>query len=298
MTKLLLVDFSWIINRYAYGFKDSFVDKNGEKIFTGSILGLSFFVERVINKYKDIKIVFCMDGKCNKKKLNEDYKANRTEDKTHIYAPTPHIINILSNIDCVAFAKNEEFEADDLIANMAYKFKDKFEEIIIYSGDKDFWQLAEDFKVSNEYDKGFKFISNNRVFEKFGVGIDNLLGFRVLDGDPSDNLKAPVARIKTELKKIIAEKWTPTTGAKFVEIMEDLKDSKWKTSVDKYMLVLDKIDEYLEIMDLRKYSDIENRFDYEIFKVNNPDRALINYYELRHFEKFVYDYIKSKSVCS
>ena len=253
-------------------------------------------MERLYKKYPEHKVIFVMDGKCSKKEINEEYKANRDKDKTKVYMDTSHIVNILSNLNHIAFAKNEECEADDLIANIAFELKEKGnEEIIIYSGDKDFWQLSQIFKVSNDYDKGFKFVDNNLVFSKFGVSTENLLSFRILDGDKSDNLKAPVPFVKTEFKKLFAERWNPTTPEKFLEAVNSFEGTKWEATAKKYLDVIDVVDNYLELMDLRKYNDKENRIEYKLFR-GTPNRDLISYYELRQFEVFLYDILKGASV--
>ena len=296
MGKFIIADYSWLLNRFHYGFKDHFIKKDDESIFVGSIKGFCFLVERLHKKYPEHKVIFVQDGKCAKKEINEDYKANRDKDKTQIHVNTAHIVSVLSNLDNIAFAKNDGCEADDVIASIAYELKAKGnEEIIIYSGDKDFWQLSGDFKVANEYDKGFKFVDNNLIFSKFGVGLDNLLAFRILDGDKSDNLKAPVPFVKTEFKKLFAEVWNPTTPENFFHAINSFNGTKWEATAKKYLDVIDVIDNYLELMDLGKYSDENNKLEYKLFK-GTPDRTLINFFELRQFESFLYDYIKEKKV--
>ena len=61
------------------------------------------------------------------------------------------------------------------------------------------------------------------------------------------------------------------------------------------MDVIDVVDNYLELMDLRKYNDKENRIEYKLFR-GTPNRDLISYYELRQFEVFLYDILKGASV--
>lgn len=294
--KLMLVDFGWVLNRFFYGFNDISIDRDGEKINTGTILGFSLFVERIFKKYDNFKIIFCMDGLRTKNQIDSEYKAHR-ESKKQVHELTDDIIDILSNIDEIYFARGEYCEADDLIASLAYDNKDKFEEIIIYSGDKDFWQLLDDFKVANEYNKGFKFVDNNLVFQKFGVSQSNLLSFRVLEGDKSDNLKPPVMRIRKEFKKEIAEKWLDRDIDTFIQLMyEYSEDKKWGRAASSYLENIDKVDNNLKIMDLMKYENYDNRIrNFRIFKTKNPDKSKINFYNLRQYEIFLYDYLKAKT---
>lgn len=300
MKTLILVDYSHALNRFFYGYSqrpDAYVLKDGEKVFIGSLLGFTSLVEKITNKYPEAKIIFCMDGKAEKKELNEDYKAGRDNSKKEqIYSDDSIIVNILSHIKNVCFAKNKIKEADDLIANIAFKFKDKFDEIVIYSGDKDFIQLSTDFKISNEFDKGFKFVTDNIIFEKFGVSAKSLLPFRVLEGDKSDNIPSPVPYTKSEFRKVLAEMWNPLTEEHLVNCLELLKGTQYDKSAEKHLLATDKIMNNLALMDLRKYANQELRFEYELFKCNKPDLSLVNYFGLRKYESFLYDYLKGNKV--
>ena len=279
-----------------HGFKDHWMVKGEESIFTGTIKGFTFLAERLVKKYPEYKIIFVMDGRCSKKDIDENYKANRDKDKSQMRADTEKIVNILSNLSNVRFAKSDEHEADDLIASIAFELKERgSEDIIIYSGDKDFYQLANIFRVSNDYDKGFKFVDSRTVFEKFETTIDNLLAYRILEGDTSDNLKAPVPFVKKEFKRLFAERWVPTESAKIPEVIESFSGDKWEKTAKKYLDVLDIIDNYLDIMDLKKYEKVENRIEYRLFK-SNPDMRLIQFYELRQFEILLFDLQRSTVV--
>jgi 5'-3' exonuclease len=248
----------------------------------------------VLKRYPDAKLLFCIDGECTKKEINEDYKAQR-EKKDEIRVDVNDIVGVLSNLPNVYFSRSDKHEADDLIANVAYSYKDKVDNIIIYSGDKDFWQLANDFQVSNEYDKGFNTVDDNLVFSKFEVSIKELLAFRILDGDKSDNLKPPVPRVRKEFKKEIADKWySDLTVNNFIEIMYGYKDTKNWVNAEKYLEAVNKVEENLYMMDLTKYKEEEDRFKFNFFKCNNPDKFLLQKYELRAFEVFVYDYFKKE----
>jgi 5'-3' exonuclease len=289
---LIIVDYSLLLNKYFYSFKDTFSEVNGEKIASGNILGLTLFTERVFKKYPHANLIFAMDGKCVKKEINEGYKAQReqTEERKQVHVNTPEIINILCGVKQVSFARSSNHEADDLIANIAYQNKDKYKDIVIYSSDKDFWQLLSDFKISNEWSKSFKYVTDNLVFEKFGVNSDSLLAFRVLDGDASDNLKAPVSGTRKEFRREVAERWKDDlTIDNFIDLMYSYKDTKWQSSADKHLEAVDKVESNLAIMDLTKYKNPEYQFDYKLFRANNQDGSLLQKYGLRQFEVFLYD---------
>jgi len=287
---IILVDYSWVVNLYYYGFKDKYVVKDGSKIFIGNILGLTLLVENILKKYPNYKILFCMDGYCKKKKVCSEYKAQR-EHNDEVHLNNGYIVNILSNVPNVSFCKSEDHEADELIAHLAYKLKTSFDDLIIYSGDKDFWQLSGNFKVSNEFKKGFKIITPNDVFSKFGTSVDNLLKLRILEGDKSDNLKPPVPNIRKTFKLDLCEHWHDLSKAGFEEALDNLAnnsyDSKNMDKLDAYRENIDKVLINLEMMDLTRY---ENYYmEYRVFRAKDVKKSLINYFELGQFERFLYD---------
>jgi DNA polymerase-1 len=86
------------------------------------------------------------------------------------------------------------FEADDLIATLAEKFKkeDGFQ-IVILTGDRDTLQLVEGDKVVV---RAFKVgvsetvtYDEKAVVEKYGLRPNQLIDYKALVGDPSDNIK-------------------------------------------------------------------------------------------------------------
>ena len=178
---------------------------------------------------------------------------------------------------------------------MAYKFKDTFKEVIIHSGDCDFWQLSDTFTVSKEYEKGFKKIKPIDVLNKFGVDTQSLLAFRVLDGDSSDNLPKPVSRVKTEFKVEISDKWKDDlTIDNFTEIMYSYRGTPNEKIADKYLEAIDTVETNLLIMDLKKYSNPELQLSYNMTRIKNPDRSLISYYKLSQLEGYMYDLSRKK----
>ena len=92
-------------------------------------------------------------------------------------------------------------EADDVIANIAKQVLGEEEECIIVSTDKDFLQLLDDrIKVYSPTKK--KLYDRQMVFDEYGIWPQNLLLFRTLDGDTSDNVPGVKGcGLKTVLKR-------------------------------------------------------------------------------------------------
>ena len=293
--KLILVDYSWMLARYFYAMQhDIMHDPEKGEVFTGSIRGFTMFTQSVLTHYPDSLIIFCQDGSAiERKKMNERYKANRDltdekkEEKKRIHASTAHIVDVLSNCKDVFFAKVDDKEGDDVIALLAAMSLEKnpSTEITIYSGDKDFWQLLSvGAKVANELKKNkFVYVTENDVFTKFGVGLDQLLHLRVLLGDKSDNISPPVKFMKEVAKKRFVELWQGKTLSETLDAYE-LEDPNWGKKLKDNQ---DIIEENLDLMDLLKYQQKENRFEVKMRRKPITDLSLMNYYGLIEFRHFL-----------
>lgn len=176
---------------------------------TGAIFGTLSALIRLHRFFPDASIVFCWDGRGSKQswrhKLNPDYKANR---KRKPGEPIPkevtdiriQIAIIEKLIDRLGFRNFSvpKFEADDLIGVLATALKKQFHKIIIYSSDKDYFQLVKDnVVVVRDTDKKLncREITAKEMKKHYKVGPKQWLHFRSLTGDHSDNIKKPIAGI-------------------------------------------------------------------------------------------------------
>lgn len=87
-----------------------------------------------------------------------------------------------------------KFEADDLIATLAEKFKkEKDLQIVILTGDRDTLQLVEGEQVVvRTFNKGVSdttIYDEKAVLEKYSLKPEQLVDYKALVGDPSDNIK-------------------------------------------------------------------------------------------------------------
>ena len=227
MTNLILIDFSWLYNRYYYVAKFN-NQESREPVEPTLTRMLGQFLTLVNKSYEGAKVVMALDSPTSvliNSKLCKEYKQNRDkEGKKEVYSCLNSVLNTLINkLDpkVFLFARAQGFEADQIIAYYAKKYQSD-RDIIIYSGDKDLLQLTyyKKVQVSDKFEKG-KFIikSDKEIFEKFknSKGEDftristnkkDILKYRVLKGDQSDNLKSVFPRIKdVEIVDIIKNYW-------------------------------------------------------------------------------------------
>jgi 5'-3' exonuclease len=216
MNKILIVDTSWLYNLYYYVNKDK-----GYK--DPAVHGVIYFLtllHRNIDKYK--QIFFVLDGEhaCeDKKKLLPTYKEGRS-DKTEVYKNFNDFLKLISKYPKTTIIKNDVKEADDIIAYLAIQYAQQ-NEVILYSGDKDLIQLAgisDNIKITSKYSSGsFEFLANTEIFQKFKnskkedfsrISTDkkDILKYRVLSGDTSDNISG-IYRLSDVNKKKIIQAW-------------------------------------------------------------------------------------------
>jgi DNA polymerase-1 len=99
-------------------------------------------------------------------------------------------------------------EADDTMAYISQQLLPK-SDIMLMSTDKDFLQLVDDrVKVWSPTKK--KLYTKEKVFEEYGIHSQNMLTYRILDGDKSDNIGgikgAGLKTVKKFLPEILEEK--------------------------------------------------------------------------------------------
>ena len=113
---------------------------------------------------------------------------------------------------------------------------------MIYSGDKDLLQLTyhKRIKVSDKFEKGSFLVKTDcEIYNKFknSKGEDftrisedkrDILKYRVLKGDPSDNLKPVFPRIKDkEIAEIIKNYWIDHEDFSSERAFKIIEDLKW-----------------------------------------------------------------------
>lgn len=208
MSKILLIDFSWLWNRSLYAFKDLSFEVDGETYPTGGIYGVLKFVQSSKNWGFDKKI-FCLDGTSQmRRELFPEYKAQREHDEFRSQARklNPSLFSILtySGFDILL---NRNYEADDIIASKALEEVKAGNEVTVYTSDKDLMQLMPyGVKVANKVDEGKLVYATPEYFEE-KVGVPPELGrfFRAFKGDPSDNIPSAAPRVQTKILAPMAQ---------------------------------------------------------------------------------------------
>lgn len=125
--------------------------------------------------------------------LYEEYKAQRPEAPTELISQIIEAHKLFEAFGVATF-ELPGFEADDLIATFAEKFKVEPDlAVVILTGDMDTLQLVEDGRiVARTFKKGVSETTTydaQSVVARYGVRPTQLIDYKALVGDPSDNIK-------------------------------------------------------------------------------------------------------------
>jgi DNA polymerase-1 len=191
--RLVIVDGNSITHR-AYHALPPLTTKKGELV--NAIYGFLLVFLKALREFQPDFFVATFDFPAPTFRHQEfkEYKATRPRAPDELYNQIPKIKEILKTFNVPIFEK-EGFEADDLIgtiANLAPRKQIAPEiETIILSGDLDNLQLINPHTKVYVLKKGVKEIilyDEKTVKERYGLEPLQLIDFRALKGDSSDNI--------------------------------------------------------------------------------------------------------------
>ena len=250
MRTLILIDFSWLYNKYyfvaSYALGNDIKGNFNDTLESNLYRMLYEFLIRIVATNK-VKVVLALDSPTstlNNFKIFEGYKQNRDKElKKEVYSILDSILlKLVKSLDSKSFSfiKAKGYEADQILSYMVKKFYDTCQ-VIIFSGDKDLIQLTvyPNVYISDKFEKGnFIVKTDEELFQKFknSKGEDftristnkkDILKYRVLKGDTSDNLSPVFPRIKDrEIVDIVKNYWIDEeelTEERIKDIIDDIK---------------------------------------------------------------------------
>jgi len=192
--KLIIIDSNSVVHR-AYHALPALVTKKGELV--NAVYGFLLVFFKAVKDFQPDFIAACFDfpGPTFRHKKFKEYKAKRPPAPKELYQQIPKIKEVLESFNVPIFEK-EGFEADDIIGTITRLAPQKQLipqiETLILSGDLDILQLVNSQTKAYTLRKGVKDVilyDEKQVQEKFqGLIPKQLLDFKALRGDPSDNI--------------------------------------------------------------------------------------------------------------
>src|SRR5947208_8175925 len=164
--------------------------RNAQGTPTNAVYIFVTMLRKLRNEHRPefIAASFDLPGRTFRDDLVADYKANRAPMPDELAEQIP-MVHAACEALGVPILTSERYEADDVIGTLAVKAAAAGFDVVIVTGDKDFFQLVHDgIRVFNPRDEGTWFDAP-AVQEKFGVRPDQVVDVMALMGDTIDNIK-------------------------------------------------------------------------------------------------------------
>ena len=233
MKRFCIIDTFGLLFRAYYALPDM---KTQKGLPSGAIFGMANFLIQLLGTWKPDNLLAVIDmGKPTfRHDAYEHYKANRVEAPDDFKVQIDHALKVLKAFG-IPIVGLEGYEADDLAGTIAKYVSQhqKNTEVICFTGDQDYFQLVNDKVHVLTPQIGFskaKLYTPEAVQEKLGITPDQVVDFKGLKGDASDNVPGvPGIGDKTAAK--LLQQYRTIEGV--YEHIDELK-GKLKENLGKY----------------------------------------------------------------
>src|SRR5579864_7439028 len=191
MALLMLIDGNSLAYRAFFALPADMATASGQ--VTNSVFG---FTSMLINLLKDhhpdhIAVAFDRPEPTFRHEMVDDYKAGRAE-APDILRQQLGLVRQVVEVLAIPLLEAPGFEADDIIATLATEARDRGDDVIVVTGDRDAYQLVEDPHVKVLYNRrgvsDYVLYDEAGIKERTGVRPVDYPQYAALRGDTSDNL--------------------------------------------------------------------------------------------------------------
>jgi len=186
-----------LIDGHALAFRQYFAlertaMKNSQNQPTWAVYGFFKAIFDLLKKIKpdSIAVTFDVSHHTFRTEMYEEYKANRESMPDSLSVQMGFICEGLQAFDIPIYTK-EGFEADDLIGTISQRALNRGDQTLILTGDQDAFQLVDKDGLIKVLipSKGELFEYGwSQVYDKLGVYPDQVVDYKALRGDTSDNI--------------------------------------------------------------------------------------------------------------
>jgi DNA polymerase-1 len=206
MAQLLLIDGNSLTYRAFFALPTDMATAAGQ--VTNAVFGFTSMLINLIRDHQpdEIAVAFDRPEPTFRHEKVTDYKANR-EAAPDILRQQMGLVREVVETLRLPIIEAPGFEADDIIATLATQARDRGDDVLIVTGDRDTYQLVEDPHVRVLYNKrgvsDYALYDEAGIEERTGVRPEKYVQYAALRGDPSDNLPGvPGVGEKTAAKLI------------------------------------------------------------------------------------------------
>ncbi len=187
--KVLLVDGNAIIHRSFHALPP-LTAKDGTMV--NAVYG---FATALLKALKDIKpthvaVAFDMRGPTFRDAIYDQYKATRVKAAQELYDQIPLAHDLVAAFG-FPVVEQEGVEADDVIGTLSHRLAKEKAHVVILTGDMDTMQLVSKNVSVYSLRKGLNdtvLYTPKDVEARYGFGPEDIIDYKALRGDPSDNI--------------------------------------------------------------------------------------------------------------
>jgi len=228
--KIIIIDGNSLLHRAYHGMRP-LTNKDGE--YTHGIYGFLRMLENLMKEEQPDGIGVAFDiGRTFRHDMCDTYKAGRKETDVELKSQFPLLKEALKYMG-IPVLTAEGFEADDILGTVGKIGSKNKDHIILVTGDKDAFQLVNEYTTLYLTRKGLSQIEKltpKKLLADYGFTPSQAIDIKGLQGDSSDNIKGVLGvGAKTALKLI--QQYGTIEG--IYENIEDLK-GKVKENLIKY----------------------------------------------------------------
>lgn len=161
-------------------------------LIVNAVYGFTNVVEKIRYTFKPdyLCVAWDLPGKTFRHEAVESYKATRAKKEPELYAQIPMIQEVLRSYHVPSYSV-PGYEADDVIGTIAEIVKKQNVNVVIVTGDMDALQLVDYHVRVLSFIKGVsetKLYDEAAVVERIGLKPEQLIDYKALRGDTSDNI--------------------------------------------------------------------------------------------------------------
>ena len=195
MKRLVLIDGHAILHRAYHAFPSTLKTRRGELV--NAVYGFTRILLTVLGDLKPqyLAVAFDLPQPTFRHREYVGYQIQRPEMDRELFGQIERVYQIVKALNIPIFTA-PDFEADDVIGTLARQtvqnkvHRTKNIEVIIVTGDKDIMQLVNKKVKVYAPRKGFsepEIFDNQKVKKLLGVTPEQIIDYKALTGDPSDN---------------------------------------------------------------------------------------------------------------
>ncbi len=188
---LFLLDGMSLAFRAYYALPPELATESG--LVTNAVHGFVSMVLSIVRDHKPshLAVAFDLPGGTFRDALVDDYKGGRGETPEDLIPQFDLIRDLLGRLG-IPVISLASFEADDVMATLATRHRDRKGDVVVVTGDRDCFQLVEDPHVRVLYNRkgvsDYVLYDEAGIVERTGVEPKRYAMLAAMRGDPSDNL--------------------------------------------------------------------------------------------------------------